>query len=84
MVFAAGPHQYSAAAGQGQLAADSVHLANVLHRNYQTDAEGRVTLSPLVPGVTYWIATRGTVLREFTVRPGETLDLKDVTIRGGD
>ena len=50
---------------------------------FRTDAEGRIALEGLVPGVTYRIVSSqqgGRILREFTVRPGETVDLKDVKI----
>jgi RNA polymerase sigma factor (sigma-70 family) len=77
------------AALQNIPAADTVNLANVLLGSYQftnfrTDADGRVTLSNLIPGVTYRISSlssRDPVLREFTVRPGETAELKDVVLR---
>jgi RNA polymerase sigma factor (sigma-70 family) len=89
MVFAPGPHKYDSEGTQrGQFAADAVNLANIHRHGYQmdrfrTDAQGRITLERLVPGVTYRImalpqAVR--ILREFTVRPGETVDLKDVKI----
>jgi RNA polymerase sigma factor (sigma-70 family) len=44
-----------------------------LRKDWHTDGEGRVTWRELVPGVTYRVGNR-----EFTVRPGETLDLGDL------
>src|SRR5262249_41984713 len=88
MVFVPGPHRYSPESfKRGEFAADSVHLANVYRKGYQsnsrTDKEGRVVLRGLVPGVTHLltaIAQGGRILREFTVRPGEELELKDVVL----
>jgi len=42
-------------------------------QDWRTDSEGRITWRNLVPGVTYRINNR-----EFTVKPGETLDLGDL------
>jgi RNA polymerase sigma factor (sigma-70 family) len=92
MVFAPGPHRFSRESYEkGVLSADVVSLANVARRDYQikdfrTDAKGLITLPDLVPGVPYRISAMqlgGKVLREFTVRPGETLDLKDITVSRG-
>jgi len=44
-----------------------------IRRDWRTDTDGRITWRDLVPGVTYRINHR-----EFTVRPGETLDLGDL------
>ena len=53
-----------------------------------TDADGRITFPALIPGATYRILD-GTTARspggpqlrkEFTVKPGETLDLGDIVI----
>ena len=53
------------------------------------DADGRVTLPNLVPGAVYRICDRSTndvpdkgdqVRRDFTVKPGEELDLGDILI----
>ena len=55
----------------------------------RADADGRVTLPNLVPGATYRICDRSTmdvpekgvqVRKDFTVKPGETLDLGDILI----
>ncbi len=57
--------------------------------DFATDAEGRVVLSALIPGATYRISDwstrndqeKGTQLRkDFTVKPGETLDLGDILV----
>jgi hypothetical protein len=73
--------------------ADAGDLVNIDRRHYldfpRADAEGRVTLPDLVPGATYRICDRSTmdvpdkgvqVRRDFTVKPGETLDLGDILI----
>jgi RNA polymerase sigma factor (sigma-70 family) len=52
------------------------------------DADGRVVLRVLIPGATYRFTDRAAnqgpfvrrLLREFTVKPGETLDLGDIVI----
>jgi hypothetical protein len=44
-----------------------------------TDAEGRVTLPDLIPGALYRVEGRDMQdRRDFTVKPGETLDLGDI------
>jgi RNA polymerase sigma factor (sigma-70 family) len=44
-----------------------------------TDAAGRVTLPGLIPGATYRLLLDGGKARDFTVRPGEMLDLGELT-----
>jgi biotin carboxyl carrier protein len=65
--------------------ADRKHYANAP----QADAEGRITLISLLPGALYRISDMSTfnvaekgaqVRKEFTVRPGETVDLGDILI----
>ncbi|MCI0459820.1 MAG: sigma-70 family RNA polymerase sigma factor, partial [Gemmataceae bacterium] len=89
LVFAPGAGRYDGKAFErGEFAADAVHVGNVYHKHYRfeqarTDDQGRVTLPMLVPGATYRINSTqfgGRVLREFTVRSGETLDLKDIRV----
>ena len=76
-----------------QLAADEACLPNVDPRHYPngfaTDADGRVTLPALIPGAPYRISDwstgnvqeKGIQLRkDFTVKPGETLDLGDILV----
>jgi protocatechuate 3,4-dioxygenase beta subunit len=77
----------------GLLAADEDDLARVDPVNYEKDpapdADGRIALPVLIPGATYRVidytaAVRGqagpAVRKEFTVKPGETLDLGDIRI----
>jgi hypothetical protein len=51
-----------------------------------SDADGRITLPVLIPGATYRFTDRasaigpGILRKEFTVKPGETLDLGDILI----
>jgi hypothetical protein len=71
-------------------AADENDLDWIDPINYESpvaaDADGRVTLAALIPGATYRFTDRerpiraGVVRREFTVRPGEMLDLGDILI----
>jgi hypothetical protein len=76
-----------------QLMADEAFLPNVDFKHYpngpSTDADGRVTLPDLIPGAPYRISDwstanvqgKGIQLRkDFTVKPGETLDLGDILI----
>jgi hypothetical protein len=59
-------------AGDTTLWADFSWHSNI-REDWRTDSEGRITWRDLVPGVTYRINNR-----EFTVKPGETLDLGDL------
>ncbi len=53
-----------------------------------SDAQGRITFPALIPGASYRITDRTAVLgqsgtqvrKDFTVKPGETLDLGDIVI----
>jgi RNA polymerase sigma factor (sigma-70 family) len=77
---------------QAMLAADADFLANVDRKHYWDDpvpdAEGRYTMVSLIPGALYRIIDFSTandekgaqVRKEFTVKPGETVDLGDVLI----
>jgi len=81
---------------QAQLAADSAFMANVDRKHYSsgprgpvTDSEGRITLPALIPGALYRISDFSTgndadkgvqVRKDFTVKPGETVDLGDILI----
>jgi hypothetical protein len=56
--------------------------------NFQSDAQGRLTYPALIPGATYRIKDMSpafdggapAIRKEFTVKPGETLDLGDILI----
>ena len=78
-----------------KLEADAAFMPNVDPRHYQrpngpvTDAEGRITLPDLIPGALYRISDYSTrndqdkgvqIRKDFTVKPGETLDLGDILI----
>jgi hypothetical protein len=77
---------------QGELSADTAFMANVDRKHYWTgpvtDTEGRVTLPSLIPGALYRIVDISTVnddkglqvRKDFTVKPGETLDLGEIRI----
>ncbi len=89
-----GPSSYSRRKPQEQamLPADADFLGNVDRKHHWddpvADAEGRFTLVSLVPGAIYRISDWSTandekgvgIRKEFTVKPGETLDLGDVLI----
>jgi hypothetical protein len=79
--------------GGEQLEADEAFLSNFDFKHYpngpSTDADGRVTLPDLIPGASYrvgdWstvnVPEKGVQLRkDFTVKPGETLDLGDILV----
>jgi hypothetical protein len=91
MLLAPGPYRYDFARTRDVLAADAAALAHAQPQRYgpkgpRTDAQGRCTLSGLVPGVQYrigWQSKDGYGARDFTVKPGETLDLADVMIPDG-
>ena len=76
---------------RGELFADTARLIQVDPQHYyrpnllRTDADGRVTLPDLIPGAFYRISdyspSKGWLVRkDFTVKPGETLDLGDIVI----
>src|SRR5579883_1086699 len=46
-----------------------------------TDAQGRIAFPALIPGAPYRIVGL-TKAKDFTVKPGETLDLGDIVIKG--
>jgi RNA polymerase sigma factor (sigma-70 family) len=76
------------------LAAEGAYLPNVdpkhhPHSGVFTDAQGGVTLPALIPGAPYRISDWSTVnvqgkgyqiRRDFSVKPGETLDLGDILV----
>ena len=87
-----GPHRSSQdKADQDRLAADQDFVARFDPIHYPkglvSDAQGQLTLPALIPGATYRIydGTTGDeagprLRKEFTVKPGETLDLGDILI----
>ncbi len=98
IVATPGPSQMSRSEqDQAQLAADASLVANVDRKHYwqgpRTDSDGRITLISLIPGALYRItdfstvndATKGIQRRkDFTVKPGETIDLGDILIEMPD
>ena len=94
MVVTPGPPYSTAKDQAGLIFADEADLTLIDPVNYQTDlvsdAEGRLTLPVLIPGATYRFIdyttfirgeTGPTIRKEFTVKPGETLDLGDILIQ---
>jgi RNA polymerase sigma factor (sigma-70 family) len=87
-----GPHEDSRdPKDRSVLAADAAYMPNVDRKHYWgapfTDAEGRITLPDLIPGASYRISDgsdrgeKGVLVRkDFTVKPGETVDLGDILI----
>jgi hypothetical protein len=94
LVVTPGPSlDISDAREQSELAADASLVVNVDHKHYgnlpATDADGRIVLGSLIPGALYRISdfstsnvqnVRKRIIRDFTVKPGETLDLGDIVI----
>ena len=94
IVATPGPSSDSLASrDQAKLTADASLVSNVDRKHYWnapgTDAEGRITLISLIPGALYRITDyspsndqkkRSLLLRDFTVKAGETLDLGDIVI----
>jgi hypothetical protein len=77
---------------EGTLLADEAELRLIDPINYQQnpapDAQGRIVFPALIPGATYRIIDRSTMRtpngpqlrKEFSVKPGEALDLGDILI----
>jgi hypothetical protein len=78
---------------QGERLADAGDMINIDPRDYRNfppaDADGRVTLPNLVPGALYRVCDRSTedvpgkgvqARKDFTVKPGEELDLGEILI----
>jgi protocatechuate 3,4-dioxygenase beta subunit len=94
MVLIPGPVAFTAGNDKaGPLAAEEDDLPRVDPINYPSDLipdpNGRITLPVLIPGapyrfIDYTAAVRGQtgpeVRKEFTVKPGETVDLGDIRI----
>ena len=72
----------------GKLTADADFVSNIDQVNYlpapTTDKDGRVTFPALIPGANYQLHTykdgKQIVLKKFTVQPGETIELGDLTV----
>jgi len=92
MLVTPGPPFSLAKEKEGHVFADEGALDQIDPLNYgnglMSDAEGRIKLPVLIPGATYRIVDITTtrdpagpqLRREFTVKPGETLDLGDILI----
>ena len=92
LVVTPGPMPQSIEKDDGPLFAEEAATTELDPVNYgmdfQSDAEGRLTLPGLIPGATYRIEDRTPALgggvpvvrKEFTVQPGETRDLGDIVI----
>jgi RNA polymerase sigma factor (sigma-70 family) len=75
-----------------RLLADEDYLTRIDSVNYMkeptSDAKGRIVFPALIPGATYRVSNRARARnanlppmhKEFTVKPGETLDLADIPI----
>ncbi len=80
--------------GRGEsIAADGAFLPNVDRKHHPNglapDADGRITFDALIPGALYRISDWSTVnvqdkgyqtRKDFTVKPGETVDLGDILV----
>jgi hypothetical protein len=93
MVATPGSPHRSIEKATGVLPADEGELTEVDPINYETepvpDARGRITLPALIPGATYRITdytmfrpgrTGPEIRKEFTVTPGQKLELGDIRI----
>ncbi len=93
MVVTPGPTNIARTSLGGKLAADDADICQIDTVNYRTvlqaDAQGRLKLPALIPGANYRVVDWSTAVRgesgpqvrkEFTVKPGETLDLGDIVI----
>ncbi len=92
MVVTPGEFSNINARKDGTSEADQDSLTIVDPINYQkdpaSDAQGRIVFPALIPGATYRIIDRTTtrtpngpqLRKEFTVKPGEVLDLGDILI----
>ncbi len=95
MVVTPGParNNYPSDKATGELSADEGRLTELDPINYQAemvpDGEGRIMFPVLIPGATYRFTdytmyvrgqTGPEIRKEFTVKPGEKLDLGDIRI----
>ena len=81
MVVMPGPLDQRGAAVDDRLSAETELLQVIDPIHYRngplSDAQGRLTFPALIPGATYRISEPA---RDFTVKPGENLDLGDIRI----
>jgi len=92
MIVTPGPSDRPREEKAGRQFGNEVSLAMLDPTRYKTppvsDAQGRIALPALIPGATYRIIDDTThrdeagpqIRKEFTVKPGETLDLGDILI----
>ncbi len=92
MVVTPGPPYGRSPAKDGPLFADESPLFRIdpVHYgdDFQSDAQGRVTFPALIPGASYRLVDRTPLMdggepvirKEFTVKPGEALDLGDILV----
>ena len=93
MIITPGPDRSSRdPADAKRLSGEGAFLSRIDSINYanepESDPNGRITFPALIPGASYRIVDRTTirnpsgakVRKDFTVKPGETLDLGDVLI----
>jgi RNA polymerase sigma factor (sigma-70 family) len=94
LIATPGPTRFSRSKrDQAELSANAELMGNVDRKRYwngpHTDVDGRITLPALIPGALYRIVDFSTIndqdkgvqiRKDFTVKPGETLDLGDIVI----
>jgi hypothetical protein len=92
MIVTPGPHPSSQAeADRKHLAADQGSVVEIDPAHYQkglvSDDQGQLALPALIPGATYRVYDNTVgggdypqLRKEFTVKPGETIDLGDILI----
>jgi hypothetical protein len=86
LVVTPGPSVFDRdALNKGILRADSDFVSNIGLPGAKTDAQVCCTFSALIPGATYRIIFQepaGPIVhKDFTVEPGKTVDLGDLSIR---
>jgi RNA polymerase sigma factor (sigma-70 family) len=73
-----------------QPSADTFNMSNLdarWHGNLRSDAQGRITFPPLIPGATHWMIGHSPNMglynlnKEFKVEAGKTLDLGDIRVK---
>jgi hypothetical protein len=92
MVITPGPPVRQRPPKDGPLAGEETGLVDIdpvnYENNFQADGHGQLTFPALIPGASYRIVDHSTIpsggesttRKEFTVKPGETIDLGDVLI----